>query len=371
MVSLVALSVFTATVAPRPPLLIHVMPWFSTTGKELGWHWIMNRTSDEMLKSGRVASHFRPLIGAYDSLNPDVLELQILWMKIAGFDGVLADWYGENNFFDYPMIHERTKALFQAATKAKMSIGMVYEDQAIGNPIRLKLATEDQKNSLAKKTGEYLRATWLKQPNWFRVQGKPVVMVFGPQSFGDAEWGALTNGTGPIQLLTLHQQKPYAQGGFDWPVPAEGFTFNTKFGERAKGWGIRVPVAYPRFQDYYDEGGQKGYPDLPDRDGKTYREQLANAIQIGGDAIQVATWNDWQEGTQIEPSIEFGMRDLVETQRARRRLDPAFRFTEADLQLPYRLYRWRMTGQNKALQGKASAALFAGDLVTAKRLLKD
>jgi hypothetical protein len=26
--------------------------------------------------------------------------------------------------------------------------------------------------------------------------------------------------------------------------------------------------------------------------------------------IQIATWNDWGEGTVVEPSREFGYRDL-------------------------------------------------------------
>lgn len=33
--------------------------------------------------------------------------------------------------------------------------------------------------------------------------------------------------------------------------------------------------------------------------------------------VQIATWNDWGEGTGIEPTVEFGNRDLLTIQRLR------------------------------------------------------
>jgi len=50
--------------------------------------------------------------------------------------------------------------------------------------------------------------------------------------------------------------------------------------------------------------------------------------------VQLVTWNDWGEGTQIEPSVEFGYRDLEATQRERRRMTPSFPCIAADLRLP-------------------------------------
>ncbi len=355
--------------AARPLLFAHVMPWFEAAEGRYGWHWTMNVRSAEDVRQGRVASHFRPLLGAYDSMDPKVLEAHALWMKLAGFDGVLADWYGVRSDFDYAMIHRRTEALFDAAERAGLRIGVVYEDQSLGNAVRHGLMSAADAPAQAREVGRFLRTRWFARKGWWRIDGRPVVLVFGPQHLQSDGWAAFREGAGPVCLLTLHQRQPFADGGFDWPVPSEGLAFTRRFGERSAGWGVRVACAYPRFRDWYEEGGQKGYPDLPDDGGRTYRETLDAALALHPVAVQVATWNDWQEGTQIEPSVELGYRDLAATQAARRRIDPAFRFQAADLELPLRIFRLRQNPKDAPLADRAAEALRAGDAARCREIL--
>ncbi len=365
--ALLALAVTAQT--PRPDFMIHVMPWFVFDSQSVGWHWTMNKKPEDVRISGQVASHYTPLIGPYDSSDPKVVDLQIGWMKLAGFDGVLADWYGAADYYDYPMINERTQALFAAATKAKMKIGVVYEDQSVGNPIKNGLASPSLAQSLAKEAGTLLNRTWISQPNWWRLDGRPVVMVFGPQYFNQPEWAAFKQGAGDILLLTLHKITVPGEGGYDWPIPDLGLDFTKSFASRSQAWKQRIGCAFPRFHDWYEEGGQKGYKDIPDCEGATYRETLQMALDLKAPAVQVATWNDWQEGTQIEPSVELGMRDLVITQEAKRKSDPAFKFTKADLDLPLSLYRLRKKGLSDAKAAPIHDAICRGDLASARKAL--
>lgn len=355
----------------RPDFMIHVMPWFVYDSQTVGWHWTMNKKPEEVRRTGKVASHYTPLIGPYDSADPKALDLHIGWMKLAGFDGVLADWYGAADYYDYVMINERTKALFAAATKAKMKIGVVYEDQSVGNPVKNGLANQSLAPSLANEAGTYLNRTWITQPNWWRLGGRPVVMVFGPQFFTQVEWSAFKRGSGDILLLTLHKITVPGEGGFDWPIPDLGLEFTKSFASRSHTWKQRIGGAFPRFHDWYEEGGQKGYKDIPDRDGATYRETLQMALDLKAPALQVATWNDWQEGTQIEPSVELGMRDLAITQEARRKVDPAFKFTRSDLELPLKLYQLRKKGLSEAAAAPIHEAICRGDLASARKALAE
>jgi hypothetical protein len=89
------LYVSTATAVPKesqPLLLVHFMPWYQAPPKEgsWGWHWTMNHFSPgKKGENGQreIASHFYPLTGPYDSRDPDILEYQVLLMKLSGIDG--------------------------------------------------------------------------------------------------------------------------------------------------------------------------------------------------------------------------------------------------------------------------------------------
>ena len=66
-------------------------------------------------------------------------------------------------------------------------------------------------------------------------------------------------------------------------------------------------MAFPRFVDFYAEAKVgKSYGRIDDNQGKSFRTMLKQSLQSNASVVQLATWNDWGEGTQIEPSIEFG-----------------------------------------------------------------
>jgi hypothetical protein len=78
------------------------------------------------------------------------------------------------------------------------------------------------------------------------------------------------------------------------------------------------------------------------RGGKTLQETLEVAMAGPWSLIQLVTWNDYGEGTMIEPTHEFGYTFLEIVQRERRKeLGEAFAFTAEDLRLPARLFALR------------------------------
>lgn len=345
------------------------MPWFEINNNVWGWHWKMSLNQTELSKNGRVASHYRPLLGPYDSADPAVVEVHILWVKVGGFDGVLANWYGTQPHFDYPMIHQRTQLLFGAAAQHGLKIGVIYEDQTVKHALNNGLIQASETLRIARETGSFLKTEWLGRKEWWTIGGKPVLTVFGPQFFDENHWSVLRNETGPVNFLTLHHRRIYADGVFDWPLPSQGLSFTNDFWNRTASSPIRIPVAYPRFHDYYEEAGQSGYAELPDQNGQTYRQLLNLAISQNPEAVQVATWNDWQEGTQIEPSIEHTYRDLITTQQARRKLDSRFPFVEADLELPLRVYRLRKKGRDKDRLDRIVQMISSGRTAEARKSL--
>jgi hypothetical protein len=109
--------------------LMHYMPWYETP--EVRGHWGSHWTGHEKQHQPNqkkanglpdIWSHYHPLIGLYDSTDPNVLECQLLQMKIAGVDGVIVDWYGLGKVADYPNIHKATQAVFEAAGSFSPSV---------------------------------------------------------------------------------------------------------------------------------------------------------------------------------------------------------------------------------------------------------
>lgn len=113
--------------APRPMVLVHVMPWFeskSVSGR-WGWHWTMGQTDPD---KGVLASHDRPAFGPYDSGDPAVIATQVALMKAVGIDGAIIDWNGPDGFDDYAMIHRNTTLLIAELKKAGMKFALCIED---------------------------------------------------------------------------------------------------------------------------------------------------------------------------------------------------------------------------------------------------
>src|SRR2546422_475823 len=76
-----------------------------------------------------------------------------------------------------------------------------------------------------------------------------------------------------------------------------------------------IVSAYPGFNDVYDQHLRS----LEYRDGKTLQETLEVGMEGPWPLIQLVTWNDFGEGTMIEPTHEFGYTFLEIVQQARRK----------------------------------------------------
>lgn len=366
-----------AATAPKPLVLAHYMPWYAAkpVSAEWGWHWTMGKLNPDARQNGRreAASHYRPLIGLYDSGDPQALECQVLLMKFAGIDGVLVDWYGLIDHFDYAVNHRNTERLFTTIQRAGMKFALVYEDQTVTQLIKGgKFKAEDTLDQ-GKRLMQWVEKTWFRTPQYVKQNGRPIFLVFGPQYYAEGDWPKLFEGLSPQPaFFTLHHRKGNAAiGAYDWPLPKGGDEGSDReragFMTRAKDWSAFIPVAYPRFHDFYKEAGvHESWGRINDHDGRTYERTLREALGSGAPIVQIATWNDWGEGTGIEPTEEFGYRDLETT----RRLRGMSKYTAVDLRLPIRLYQLQKTkGSDAKKLEEVSRLLFADRVKEARKRL--
>jgi len=332
----------------QPPLLLaHVMPWFEADpqARTWGWHWTMNRFDPNKVVDGRreIAAKFQPAIGPYDSADPLVVEHQLLTMKLAGIDGVIVDWYGRAELWDHARNHRCTQLVVDRAAELGMRVAICYEDKTVGDLVKEgRIKAEDRVAHAAAEIG-WLAKHWFPRSHYVRLDGRPVLLSFGHEGLSDDEWSRVLAGTSePIAYFSEHRRRPTAVGGFDWPVPQEGLAAQEWFARESRDWPGRIAVAFPRFVDIYAEAGvHPSWGRIDDDGGRTFARTLDIALATGPSIVQIATWNDWGEGTMIEPSVEFGTRDLELLQRTRRRLSPGFAATREHLALPGRLLALR------------------------------
>ena len=333
----------------RPLVLVHYMPWFAAKPANpiWGWHWSMNAFDPEQRdgRKRRIASHYYPLIGPYDSGDSDVIEYHLLLMKLAGIDGMIVDWYGLSDQFDYPTLHRNTAALFPRARELDLKIGICFEDQTISKLVEAKVIPARDRVKYARDNLRWLRDHWFADPAYLRLDGRPLLLSFGVDGLTDVEWEqALPAGPDAPLYFSEHRRRGVATGAFDWPVPNASVASLDRFYESAKGWPLAIPAVFPRFHDIYGEAKvHETYGRIADDEGRTFVGTFQRAVGSGARLIQVVTWNDWGEGQlAIEPSLEFGYRDLEVIQQFRRKpVNAKFAYQADDLRLVHRLYSMR------------------------------
>lgn len=326
-------------------ILAHYMPWYTAKpfSDQWGWHWTMNHFDPEKETEGKrqIASKYHPLIGPYDSGDPHVLEYHLLLMKLAGIDGVIVDWYGLTDYRDYAILNRNTTRMLEQCERLKMKFVICYEDQTIPALVEANRVAASERVSHAVSEIDWLGKYWFKSGSYVKLDNKPVLLSFGHSGLTPVEWTqCLSRLDSPVTYFSQDIRRDGAIGAFGWPAPKVGMNQVDRFLEEAAKWPSSIPAAFPRFDDIYREAGVgDSYPQLPDDSGRTLQTTFQKALNSKAKIIQIATWNDWGEGTQIEPSIEFGYRDLEHIQTVN--FNDERHFTKAALRLPIQILELR------------------------------
>jgi carbohydrate binding protein with CBM6 domain/putative Ig domain-containing protein len=375
---------------------VHYMPWFSGpvnptatgTGYTWGFHWTSDGSganpntftnvtdyTGATVSVRNVDAHYHPLIGPYDQTDPYVLEYHLLLMKLSGIDGVMIDWYGlaGNGAADAGANQNNTAALISKMGTYGLKYGLVMEDAAWTNP---------------QANGNFAVSNYFTDPNYIKLgdmrgsgaanASAPLCAVFGPQKYkSQGQWNSYLSGNTKA-FLPLYGQAAQigtdAGGTFLWPYPQAGQGIvngvpawyndinsyyngsyytggapnlhnNYKEGGTTLGDNVVLGSAYQGFFDFYLSNASSTSSDqygiIPRNYGATGNTlsttlNLAQANKGEIDGIQIATWNDFSEGTIIEPTVEFGFQSLVTVQQF-----TGVSYTQTDLQEVYKLFQMR------------------------------
>jgi len=251
----------------------------------------------------------------YSSNNQDVIRKQMRSAKQMGISGFVVDWYGDRE----PYIDRNYDLMQGIAAKEKFNIAMMYDeaDQDEG-------ATDLVIADLTMFHDTYLAAGAPGRSAYLTFEGRPLIFVFPHGTHTDwAKVRQVVDGWSQPPLLiqeNLPGPNPVAFDGFyPWVNPgSEGWSADGKnWGENyladfyhnmAEKYPDKMTVggAWPQFDDRKASWSLNRRMDA--RCGQTYTDTLGlwkkyyPASQVIP-FIMVQTWNDYEEGSQIETGI--------------------------------------------------------------------
>lgn len=373
----------------KPLILAHYMPWY----QKYGYHWQEGGAQfdpAQILSNGRanIASHVYPLTGNYDSADPQVLDYQLALMKMAGIDGVIIDWYGTIEGIDYKAVHDAAKVFVEQIKKRGMQYAICYEDQSVQHLIEFGIVPKDQGRAVAKQTFDWMEQNWFNDGAYIKIDGRPLVLCFGPQYFHnkadwDEIWGDLS--ARPF-FVDLDARTNWADAAKSWsPMSLSNgrvlsasnlVKYLNDFYRKQEDKPFVVGTAMPAFHDIYAQTGVRpSYGYLDYANGETLKLTWTAAEQARANVIQIQTWNDYGEGTVVEPTIERGYASLEFIQDRRKNWESDFPFSYTDLRIPIELYKTlvneEVTDEQKAQVTAVYDQIFAGNAEGARQMMRD
>jgi len=203
----------------------------------------------------------------------------------------VSSWWGPTSFEDHSL-----QVLLAVAAQEQFKISIILE-----NPFTAQELTDDIHTLLA------MRAT---SPAWLRVNGRPVLFVYARimNRFTPDDFRRAFAGTGAFTIADTQdsaQAAPF-DGVFSYgPVQdLDGYlgAEATQAAAQHAAGRIYVGAAVPGYDDRVIR--QPGRL-LPRDSGAVLRRMFSAAAGAGADWVSVTSWNEWHEGTEIEPSLEY------------------------------------------------------------------
>lgn len=283
-----------------------------------------------------------PLLGEYDSRDPTTVATQLGWAQRYGVASLIASWWGPGSYEDQTI----RSTLMPSPALGDTRIALLYESSGL-LPVKKGVITFDPPSE-AKLIAEfdYLARTYLTDPRYERIDGKPVVYLYVSRIFrgdyaraltdlraairarygldlylvGDeVEWGG-TPDPRRIQLfdaITAYTMYSVLQTP-GWPADT-GFLAGVRqryaaYRSVAQRYGVRfIPDVQPGFNDRGVRLAANHYVlprEVSAAGGAASQSGLMTGLLDAAlpfvdptlNVVTVTSWNEWHEDTQIEPT---------------------------------------------------------------------
>lgn len=254
-----------------------------------------------------IGANFYPALGAYSSNNPAVISKHMQQIKEAGIGVLAISWWSKNTFTDKSVA--------------------VYLDMAKQYGLKICFHIEPVYKTIEefKEIVKYISSEYGNHPAMFKYKGKLFYYIYDSGKVKYNEWNKLLDKDGELSIRNTLLDATFIghwererDGGFILKSGFDGFyTYYASegfmYGSTSSNWQAMATFAKQNDLLFIPCPGP-GYLDTrirpwntrntKSRDaGKYYKNMFMNAVNTNPDFIGITSFNEWHEGTQIEPAV--------------------------------------------------------------------
>jgi hypothetical protein len=226
-------------------------------------------------------THYHPTLGYYDGAAPSVIAQHMNWLADAGVNAAIASWWGPGSSTDLK-IPTILSTLHSINSPVKLSL---YYEVGNGLPAASTVASDLS----------YIYSHYASDSSFLRVNGKPVLFVYnggtGASCAAASTLHTASAGRFYLDLKVFSGYKTCADQPDSWhqygPASAESWQ---------KGYSFTISPGFYK--------ANETTPRLT-RDPARWEQNVKDMVASGEQWQLIATFNEWGEGTSVEPATEW------------------------------------------------------------------
>jgi Big-like domain-containing protein len=269
----------------------------------------------------KIYAHFMPWFGSAKHMNPgyvsndsEQIKKQVSDMVSRGVNGVIIDWYGDGLYpppeeteTDFVTMDHVTQLMMERAEQTSgFTFAVMYDVNAL-----LACSGCDFAGVMITDLN-HANTAYFNSPAYQKSAGRPVVYFFVPSTV-TLDWTRVRNGVSGNPLFVFMHETGFthaqSDGAFAWVKPevATSTYLSTYYSTATASAKQSTGGAWGGFNDSLAPWGSS-HPKVDQQCGQTWlktfdeaKNHYSSSNQMS--SIQLITWNDYEEGSEIETGI--------------------------------------------------------------------
>jgi hypothetical protein len=232
-------------------------------------------------------TNYSPSLGFYDSADDSTIDRQLELARQSHIEAFIASWWGKGHHTDAALQHILGRSERSGSPYPDLRWAVYYEEEGYSDPPASEIVADLQ----------YLAGTAFSHPSYLEVNGRPVVFVWSSGSDGSgmaARWAQakaqFPNVYVVLKVYSGYKTEPNQPDSWHQYGPASAYDSQAPYSATVSPGFWKKGETTPRLG----------------RDLTRFEADVKRMAATGAFWQLLTTWNEWGEGTGVEPAAQFG-----------------------------------------------------------------